>query len=55
MRIFQEVNMRLSKMDELDALIAGVLYVDGMNAQECYYWAPPEEKPVHRHSSDTVS
>ncbi|KOB71495.1 putative Pantothenate kinase [Operophtera brumata] len=49
----KEVNMRLSKMDELDALIAGVLYVDGMNPQECYYWAPPDEKPLHNHSSDT--
>lgn len=45
----KEVNMRLSKMDELDALIAGVLYVDGMNAQECYYWAPPDELAVHSH------
>ncbi|KAJ8705789.1 hypothetical protein PYW08_012835 [Mythimna loreyi] len=45
----KEVNMRLSKMDELDALIAGVLYVDGMNAQECYYWAPPSECAVHSH------
>lgn len=47
--------MRLSKMDELDALIAGVLFVDSMNAQECYYWAPPVELPVHTHSSDTVT
>lgn len=38
----KEVNMRLSKLDELDALIAGVLFVDSMNPQECYYWAPPE-------------
>ncbi|XP_060809138.1 pantothenate kinase 3 isoform X5 [Amyelois transitella] len=39
----KEVNMRLSKMDELDALIAGVLFVDQMYAQECYYWAPRDE------------
>lgn len=52
---FQEVNMRLSKMDELDALIAGVLFVDGMNAQECYYWAPPDEVPVHSHQTSAVS
>nr|XP_049704146.1 pantothenate kinase 3 isoform X3 [Helicoverpa armigera] len=45
----KEVNMRLSKMDELDALIAGVLFVDGMNSQECYYWAPPDEHAVHTH------
>ncbi|XP_045505703.1 pantothenate kinase 3 isoform X1 [Colias croceus] len=38
----KEVNMRLSKLDELDALIAGVLFVDSMNPQECYYWAPPD-------------
>ncbi|XP_034838149.2 pantothenate kinase 3 isoform X1 [Maniola hyperantus] len=38
----KEVNMNLSKLDELDALIAGVLFVDSMNPQECYYWAPPE-------------
>ena len=47
--------MRLSKMDELDALIAGVLYVDCMNGQECYYWAPPDETLVHTHVSDEVS
>ncbi|XP_041968656.1 pantothenate kinase 3 isoform X2 [Aricia agestis] len=39
----KEVNMRLSKVDELDALIAGVLYVDSMNPQECYYWAAPDD------------
>ncbi|XP_063899003.1 pantothenate kinase 3 isoform X1 [Helicoverpa armigera] len=49
----KEVNMRLSKMDELDALIAGVLFVDGMNSQECYYWAPPDEHAVHTHVSDS--
>ncbi|KAJ8704104.1 hypothetical protein PYW07_013398 [Mythimna separata] len=49
----KEVNMRLSKMDELDALIAGVLYVDCMNAQECYYWAPPDECAVHSHRYTT--
>lgn len=49
----KEVNMRLSKMDELDALIAGVLFVDCMNAQECYYWAPPDEQAVHTHVTDS--
>ncbi|XP_053622983.1 pantothenate kinase 3 isoform X4 [Plodia interpunctella] len=39
----KEVNMRLSKMDELDALIAGVLFIDQMYSQECYYWAPNDE------------
>ncbi|KAL0808418.1 hypothetical protein ABMA28_012885 [Loxostege sticticalis] len=42
----KEVNMSLSKLDELDALIAGVLFVDAMNPQECYYWAPPDEHPA---------
>ncbi|VVC99315.1 unnamed protein product [Leptidea sinapis] len=37
-----EVNMRLSKLDELDSLIAGLLFVDGMNPHECYYWAPDD-------------
>ncbi|XP_047518251.1 pantothenate kinase 3 isoform X2 [Pieris napi] len=36
----KEVNMRLSKLDELDALIAGVQFVDSMNPHECYYWEP---------------
>ncbi|XP_026318495.1 pantothenate kinase 3 isoform X2 [Hyposmocoma kahamanoa] len=49
----KEVNMRLSKLDELDALIAGVLFCDAMNAHECYYWAPPEETPVHQNASDS--
>lgn len=47
--------MRLSKLDELDALIAGVLFCDAMNAHECYYWATPEETPVHQNASDSVS
>ncbi|XP_050676598.1 pantothenate kinase 3 isoform X2 [Leptidea sinapis] len=38
----KEVNMRLSKLDELDSLIAGLLFVDGMNPHECYYWAPDD-------------
>ncbi|KAM3956843.1 pantothenate kinase 3 fbl isoform 3-T3 [Aphomia sociella] len=49
----KEVNMRLSKMDELDALIAGVLFSDSMNSHECYYWAPPDELPVHQSSADS--
>jgi hypothetical protein len=46
--------MRLEKLDELDALIAGVLFVDSMNSQECYYWAPPDELPANQHCSDSV-
>ncbi|XP_045530462.1 pantothenate kinase 3 isoform X4 [Pieris brassicae] len=36
----KEVNMRLSKLDELDALITGVQFIDSMNPHECYYWEP---------------
>lgn len=49
----KEVSMRLSKLDELDALIAGLLYVDSMNAHECYYWAPPNPGDIHDHPNDT--
>ncbi|XP_073964297.1 pantothenate kinase 3 fbl [Choristoneura fumiferana] len=48
----KEVNMRLSKLDELDALIAGLLFVDAWHPAECYYWAPPEPQALHS-TSDT--
>ena len=34
----QEVNMRLAKFDELDALIKGILFAETHNRSECYYW-----------------
>lgn len=37
----KEVNMRLSKLDELDALIAGILFIDANSSKECYFYAPP--------------
>lgn len=37
--------MSLSKLDELDALIAGILYIDTINTTECYYYAPSEDEP----------
>ncbi|XP_067008363.2 pantothenate kinase 3 isoform X3 [Anabrus simplex] len=40
----REVNMRLSKFDELDSLIRGMLYVESNNPQECYYWAHPTDE-----------
>jgi len=40
---FQEVNMKLVKYDELDALIKGMLYVETNNPCECYYWSEPTD------------
>ncbi|KAI5631748.1 fumble domain-containing protein [Phthorimaea operculella] len=51
----KEVNMRLSKLDELDALISGILFVDSTNAHECYYWAPPDETPLDNHQTDQTA
>lgn len=34
----QEVNMKLAKFDELDALIKGILFTETHNPCECYYW-----------------
>ncbi|XP_055529130.1 pantothenate kinase 3 isoform X1 [Wyeomyia smithii] len=34
-----EVNMKLAKFDELDALIKGILFAEMHNPCECYYWA----------------
>lgn len=34
----REVNIRLKKFDELDALIKGILYADTHNRTECYYY-----------------
>ncbi|GBP64622.1 Pantothenate kinase 1 [Eumeta japonica] len=51
----KEVNMRLEKQDELDALVAGLLFVDARNPCECYYWAPPDDRPVHEHSSYKIT
>lgn len=36
--IFQEVNMKLAKFDELDALIKGILFSETHSRTECYYW-----------------
>ncbi|XP_059607871.1 pantothenate kinase 3 isoform X2 [Phlebotomus argentipes] len=34
----EQVNMKLAKFDELDALIKGILFTDLHNLNECYYW-----------------
>ncbi|XP_055632008.1 pantothenate kinase 3 isoform X1 [Toxorhynchites rutilus septentrionalis] len=34
----REVNMKLAKFDELDALIKGILFTETHNPCECYYW-----------------
>uniref|UniRef100_U5EQZ6 pantothenate kinase n=1 Tax=Corethrella appendiculata TaxID=1370023 RepID=U5EQZ6_9DIPT len=34
----KEVNMKLAKFDELDALIKGILFTETHNRSECYYW-----------------
>lgn len=34
----QEVNMKLVKFDELDALVKGILFARMHNLCECYYW-----------------
>ncbi|XP_058466684.1 pantothenate kinase 3 [Malaya genurostris] len=34
----REVNMKLAKFDELDALIKGILFAEMHNPCECYYW-----------------
>lgn len=34
----EEVNMKLAKFDELDALIKGILFTETHNPCECYYW-----------------
>lgn len=34
----EEVNMKLAKFDELDALIKGILFTETHNPTECYYW-----------------
>lgn len=33
-----ELNMRLAKFDELDALVKGILFAETHNPTECYYW-----------------
>ncbi|KAI8426904.1 hypothetical protein MSG28_014574 [Choristoneura fumiferana] len=38
---------------KLDALIAGLLFVDAWHPAECYYWAPPEPQALHS-TSDTM-
>ncbi|XP_063390761.1 pantothenate kinase 3 [Cydia fagiglandana] len=49
----KEVNMHLQKLDELDALIAGLLFVDAWHSAECYYWAPPGSELLHHNTSNT--
>lgn len=34
----QEVNMKLAKFDELDALIKGILFIETHNPLECYFY-----------------
>lgn len=34
----RQVNMKLAKFDELDALIKGILFTETQNSRECYYW-----------------
>lgn len=34
----KEVNMKLAKFDELDALMKGLLFTDTHSRTECYYW-----------------
>lgn len=33
-----EVNMKLAKFDEFDALIEGILFTDTHNSSECFYY-----------------
>nr|CAD7605903.1 unnamed protein product [Timema genevievae] len=40
----REVNLKLAKCDELDCLIRGMLYIEGNNPCECYYWTHPTEE-----------
>lgn len=40
----KEVNLKLTKVDELDALIRGMLFIEATNPRECYYWANPTEQ-----------
>lgn len=35
--------MRLTKFDELDSLIRGMMYVETNNPCECYYWINPTD------------
>lgn len=37
----KELNMRLVKCDEFDALIQGMHYIEATNSAECYYWREP--------------
>lgn len=38
------MNLKLSKVDELDALIRGMLFIEATNPRECYYWANSTEE-----------
>lgn len=40
----KELNMRLVKCDEFDALIQGMQYIDATNSSECYYWSQPTDE-----------
>uniref|UniRef100_A0A182WEE9 pantothenate kinase n=1 Tax=Anopheles minimus TaxID=112268 RepID=A0A182WEE9_9DIPT len=39
----QNVNMKLAKFDELDALIKGILFTETHNKCECYFWENANE------------
>lgn len=39
----EQVNMKLAKFDELDALIKGLLFTEYNNLNECYYWENPAD------------
>lgn len=51
----QEVNLRLTKLDELDALIAGILYIDTLSSTECYYYASSKENETLQNETTPVS
>lgn len=36
--------MKLAKYDEFDSLIKGLLYIEGQNRSECYYWSNPTDE-----------
>lgn len=42
--LMQNVNLSLHKSDELESLIAGLLYIEENNPSEVYYWADPTEE-----------
>ncbi|CAG9769463.1 unnamed protein product [Ceutorhynchus assimilis] len=39
----REVNMKLAKYDELEALLKGLIFIDKNSPTECYYWSNPTD------------